>query len=356
MKEDPRLPRAPGVPDDMADEDAANDGPPESSPAPRAKPARNSATPKPSRASLTPKPARTSVTPRPSRASVTPKPSRASLTPKPSEASETPAPEGVTRSRRAPKMESEAPRSRRTPPPPQAKSTEPTPRPGSTSKAKPPVKAKARNRKKGDLDDSSAQKFFAEGEAAVQQVDPSEFGLPSERQSAFKRYVYILVGVCAVVLVYGVLRSVFSTPPPPPAHSEPAPVVAAPPIPPPPPEPVAAPQASAPAPVASAAASAAPAASGSAAPADSSAAAVSTKTEEQERDDARRLLERGKSKDAAEAAARATALDPTDGDAWLFLGAADMDLGKAADAREAFTQCVKQGKRGQISECRSMLH
>jgi hypothetical protein len=291
------------------------------------------------------------VTPKPSRASLTPKPSRASLTPKPSDASETPSAEGASRSRRAPKMEeSEAPRSRRTPPPPRARSTEPTPKP------KAPVKAKARNRKKGDLEDSSAQRFFAEGEAAVQQVDPSEFGLPSERQSAFKRYVYVFVGVCVVLLVAALLRNALSSPPPPVAHSEPAPPVAAPAIPPPPPEPVAAPQASAPAPVASAAPSAVPAASGSVAPADSSAAPVSTKTEAQERDDARRLLERGKSKDAAEAAARATALDPTDGDAWLFLGAADMDLGKAADAREAFTQCVKQGKRGQISECRSMLH
>jgi Flp pilus assembly protein TadD len=137
--------------------------------------------------------------------------------------------------------------------------------------------------------------------------------------------------------------------------------VAAPSIPPPPPEPVAAaPQPATPTPAAAPVASGAvPAASGVAVPADSSVAAaapVSTKTETQERDDARRLLERGKAKDAAEAAARATALDPTDGDAWLLLGAADMEIGKSADARDAFTQCVKQGKRGEIGECRSMLH
>jgi tetratricopeptide (TPR) repeat protein len=231
------------------------------------------------------------------------------------------------------------------------------------------VKAKARNRKKSDLDDSNAQRFFAEGEARPPldsqrpggEVDPSAFGLPSERQAAFKRYVYILVGVCAVVLVLGLARNALTPPPPPQTHSAPAPSVAAPSIPPPPPEPVAAaPQPATPTPAAAPVASGAvPAASGVAVPADSSVAAaapVSTKTETQERDDARRLLERGKAKDAAEAAARATALDPTDGDAWLLLGAADMEIGKSADARDAFTQCVKQGKRGEIGECRSMLH
>jgi hypothetical protein len=232
------------------------------------------------------------------------------------------------------------------------------------------VKAKARNRKKSDLDDSNAQRFFAEGEARSQaEVDPSEFGLPSEGQSGFKRNVYIVVGLCVVVIVLVLIRSALAPPPPLQTHSEPAPSVAAPAIPPPPPEPVVAapqPAASTPsqaaAPVASAAASAAPAASGVAVPADSSVAAVassapaSTKTEAQERDDARRLLARGKATAAADAAARATALDPTDGDAWLLLGAADMEIGKTADAREAFTQCVKQGKRGEIGECRSMLH
>jgi hypothetical protein len=262
-------------------------------------------------------------------------------------------------------MEAEAPRSRRTPPPPRAKTTEPTPKPRA------PVKAKARNRKKSDLDDSSAQRFFAEGEARPPldsqrpgaEVDPSAFGLPSERQAAFKRYVYIFVGVCGVVLVLGLIRSALTPPPPPQTHSEPAPSVAAPSIPPPPPEPVvAAPQPAATQAAAPIASGAAPAASGVAAPADSSAAAVapaapaSTKTETQERDDARRLLERGKAKDAAEAAARAAALDPTDGDAWLLLGAADMEIGKSAEARDAFTQCVKQGKRGEVGECRSMLH
>jgi Flp pilus assembly protein TadD len=48
-------------------------------------------------------------------------------------------------------------------------------------------------------------------------------------------------------------------------------------------------------------------------------------------------------------------LDPTDGEAWLLLGAAYMDRGKPVEARKAFASCVKQGKKGPMGECAAML-
>jgi len=68
------------------------------------------------------------------------------------------------------------------------------------------------------------------------------------------------------------------------------------------------------------------------------------------------LLDQGAFGKAIEAGERSVALDPTDGDAWLMLGAAYQSVGKAAEARRSFASCVSEGKRGQISECRSMLH
>ncbi len=70
---------------------------------------------------------------------------------------------------------------------------------------------------------------------------------------------------------------------------------------------------------------------------------------------ARKALERGDMKGAIEAGERSVALDPTDGDAWLLLGAAYQEKGKGADARRAFTACLKLGKRGAIGECAAML-
>ena len=49
------------------------------------------------------------------------------------------------------------------------------------------------------------------------------------------------------------------------------------------------------------------------------------------------------------------ALDPTDGEAWLLLGAAYQEKGLNAEARRAFTSCLKEGKRGPMGECRAML-
>lgn len=86
-------------------------------------------------------------------------------------------------------------------------------------------------------------------------------------------------------------------------------------------------------------------------------AAVATgdKTALQEKNDARRSLERGKTADAIAAGERSVALDPTDGEAWLLLGAAYQEKGLNAEARRAFTSCLKEGKRGPMGECRAML-
>ena len=75
----------------------------------------------------------------------------------------------------------------------------------------------------------------------------------------------------------------------------------------------------------------------------------------QEKRDCRSFLERGALKKAVEAGERSVALDPTDGEAWLLLGAAYQTQGKAGEARRCFTACLKQGKRGSLGECRAML-
>jgi hypothetical protein len=83
--------------------------------------------------------------------------------------------------------------------------------------------------------------------------------------------------------------------------------------------------------------------------------ATSDKTALQEKNDARRSLERGKLADAIEAGERSVALDPTDGEAWLLLGAAYQEKGKNADARRCYASCLKEGKRGPLGECRAMI-
>jgi tetratricopeptide (TPR) repeat protein len=67
------------------------------------------------------------------------------------------------------------------------------------------------------------------------------------------------------------------------------------------------------------------------------------------------LLERGKAGAAIDAGEAAVALDPEDAEAWLILGAAYQQKGDAKRAREAFSQCLKQGKRGPKAECAAML-
>jgi tetratricopeptide (TPR) repeat protein len=67
------------------------------------------------------------------------------------------------------------------------------------------------------------------------------------------------------------------------------------------------------------------------------------------------FLDQGAFAKAVEAGEKSVSLDPTDGDAWLLLGAAYQAMGKTAEARRSFSSCVAEGKRGQIGECRSML-
>jgi hypothetical protein len=68
-----------------------------------------------------------------------------------------------------------------------------------------------------------------------------------------------------------------------------------------------------------------------------------------------RALESGKLADAVEAGERAVALDPSDAESWLILGAAYQSRGATADARRCFSSCVRLGKRGPRGECAAML-
>lgn len=70
---------------------------------------------------------------------------------------------------------------------------------------------------------------------------------------------------------------------------------------------------------------------------------------------ARRALEAGRVSDAIAAGERSVAADPTDGEAWLLLGAAYQEKGSAAQARRCYTSCLQLGKRGPLGECSAML-
>lgn len=109
-----------------------------------------------------------------------------------------------------------------------------------------------------------------------------------------------------------------------------------------------APIADAPAPVASAA----PSASASAAP---TAAAPADGDAKAEKKAAQQALERGKVADAIVHGERSVELDPTDGEAWLILGAARQEKGNPLGAREAYGKCLKLGTRGPKNECAAML-
>ena len=129
-------------------------------------------------------------------------------------------------------------------------------------------------------------------------------------------------------------------PAPPPAETQATP----PPAPPPPAETVVAPAAAAPAEPA-----AAPAETAETKEPDPKAAA-------KEKNNARTLLERGKMADAIEAGERSVALDPTDAEAWLILGASYQEKGDMKNARRSYKACLEQGKRGPKYECAAMPH
>jgi len=69
----------------------------------------------------------------------------------------------------------------------------------------------------------------------------------------------------------------------------------------------------------------------------------------------RAALERGNMPAAIAAGERSVALDSTDAEAWLILGAAYQQKGDAKNAARSFRACVSQGKRGPTSDCAAML-
>jgi tetratricopeptide (TPR) repeat protein len=64
------------------------------------------------------------------------------------------------------------------------------------------------------------------------------------------------------------------------------------------------------------------------------------------------LLNRGKNKDAIAKAQEAIAADPTDADLYLYLGSALQDTGKWKEGIEAFSECVRNAKKGPVHDCR----
>jgi hypothetical protein len=66
-------------------------------------------------------------------------------------------------------------------------------------------------------------------------------------------------------------------------------------------------------------------------------------------------LEKGKLSVSIELGERAVALDPTDGDSWLILGAAYLQRRDIKNARRCFSSCVTQATSGQRKECAAML-
>ena len=199
-----------------------------------------------------------------------------------------------------------------------------------------------------------------------------------ERRARFARYVAAAMGVSLVLLVAaGVKTSLLAPPderasrtalagPAQPLRSEsaaPEPAAAPPVRPeeklaPPPAQPipdvVVAPQPSSSTAIVVAPASAAPAvavASASAAPA---VAAAPTAGAAKAREASRFALERGNLGTAVAAGERSVALDPSDGEAWLVLGAAYQARGELAQAKRCYRLCVEQGTRGPKAECRAM--
>ena len=70
----------------------------------------------------------------------------------------------------------------------------------------------------------------------------------------------------------------------------------------------------------------------------------------------RKALERGRAADAIAAGEKSVALDATDGEAWLILGAAYQEKGDLTNAQRCYRACLKEGKTGPRHECQKMLH
>jgi hypothetical protein len=65
-------------------------------------------------------------------------------------------------------------------------------------------------------------------------------------------------------------------------------------------------------------------------------------------------LNRGRYKDAIEVARTAIAADPADAMTYLYLGSALQDSGKWKEGIEAYSDCVRNAKKGPVHECAAM--
>lgn len=68
-----------------------------------------------------------------------------------------------------------------------------------------------------------------------------------------------------------------------------------------------------------------------------------------------RALEIGHVVESIEAGTRSVALDPSDREAWLILGAAYLQHGEHQQAIASFQSCLKEGTRGETWQCSAML-
>jgi cytochrome c-type biogenesis protein CcmH/NrfG len=82
---------------------------------------------------------------------------------------------------------------------------------------------------------------------------------------------------------------------------------------------------------------------------------VDPKAARDARELARGALARGDVARAVSTGIESVELDPSDAEAWLVLGAAEMAYGKRRDARSTFTACTKIATRGPRHECAQML-
>jgi hypothetical protein len=75
-----------------------------------------------------------------------------------------------------------------------------------------------------------------------------------------------------------------------------------------------------------------------------------------EKEHARAALERSSLVESIGAGERSVALDPTDAEAWLILGAAYQARGDARNASRCFKSCIDRSTHGPKGECAAMLH
>ena len=171
------------------------------------------------------------------------------------------------------------------------------------------------------------------------------------RREKFAGYVKIAVAGAAIVCLAAVGRSAMHSKQAPSAPATQA-IAAAPETPPPAPVAPVAEKAAEPA-----AAPAAPAVESPPAPAASAEPAKEeiTGDAKEELKKSRTALEKRKLPEAIEAGERAVALDPTDAEAWLILGAAYQEKGDLTNAHRCYMACVKEGKTGPRLECQKML-